>query len=255
MNSCAIGLHWLGECTGAADEVYGSAKPGLLLLERSVAVSLASALSWLPILQHWQDVDSQHDAAGFFTFLIEQAGPVAFNGIWESRTLEAGHMRIFDSGPLSVPIPLPLAGSSLQACVDERENQATPHALRFDHGVLILQLRRYGVANGEVHKNQCPIHILPGQDFGMPVFLANDSLERTMHQYRVVFVIYHLGNSVLSGHYMTGLSVPARLLGLSAAQWKFTICDDNGAPTRATARDIQLISENSYIVGAVRSQE
>ena len=109
--------------------------------------------------------------------------------------------------------------------------------------------------NGEVHKNQSPIHILPGQNFGMPVFLAHDSLERTMRQYRVVFVIYHMGNSVLSGHYMTGLSVPARLLGLSAAQWKFIICDDNGAPTRATARDLQLISENSYIVGAVRSQE
>ena len=145
VNSCAIGLHWLGECTGAADEVYGSAKPGLLLLRRSVAVSLASALSWLPILQRWQDVDSQHDAAEFFTFLIEQAGPVAFNGIWESRTVEAGHMRIFDSGPLSVPIPLPIAGSSLQSCVDEWENQATPHALRFDHGILILQLRRYAL--------------------------------------------------------------------------------------------------------------
>ena len=53
-----------------------------LCLRRGGAVPLTSALSWLPILQQWQDVDSQHahDAAEFFTYLIEQAGPVAFNG-------------------------------------------------------------------------------------------------------------------------------------------------------------------------------
>ena len=35
---------------------------------------------------------------------------VAFNGIWESRTETDGITRVYDSGPLSVPIPLPLAG-------------------------------------------------------------------------------------------------------------------------------------------------
>ena len=90
-----------------------------------------------------------------------------------------------------MPIPLPLAVSSLQSCIDEWENQATPHAPRSDRGILIIQLRRSGIVDGNVSKNQSPIHILPGQSFGVPIFLTNDSLERTMRQCRVVLVIYH----------------------------------------------------------------
>ena len=85
MSTCAIGLFWLGECAGITDAAYGSVKPGLMLL-RGGAVSLARALSWLTVFQHWQDVDIQHDAAEFFKYFLEQAIPIAFNGGWESRT-------------------------------------------------------------------------------------------------------------------------------------------------------------------------
>ena len=74
---------------------------------------------------------------------------------------------IVDSGPLSVPIPLPLAGLSLQRCIDERETQATPHALRSDHGFLLF--RRHSVVGGNVCKHQRGISVHPGQIFGTPV--------------------------------------------------------------------------------------
>ena len=131
----------------------------------------------------------------------------------------------------------------------------TPHALGSGHGFLLLQLRRYSVEDGSVCKNQRGISVLPGQIFGVPVFLRHDSLERIMRSCRVVFVIYRCGNSVLSGHYMIGLSTPSHLFGLTVRQWKFPICDDNNPPTRASARDMQLMAENGYLVGAVRSHE
>ena len=82
------------------------------------------------------------------------------------------------------------------------------------HGFLLLQLRRYSVVGGNVCKDRRGISIHPGQFFGMSVFLTNDSLERTMCTYRVVFVIYHLGNSVLSGYYMIGLGTARLLISL-----------------------------------------
>ena len=53
---------------------------------------------------------------------------------------------------------------------------------------------------------------------------------------------------------MAGLSAPSHPCGLTAQQWKFLICDDNSSPMRAGARDMQLIAESGYLVGAIRSQ-
>ena len=55
-----------------------------------------------------------------------------------------------------------------------------------------------------------------------------------------MFVVFHLGPSLESGHYKAALSVSPSLLGTS--QWKFYICDDNRTPYRASASDMSDIT-------------
>ena len=56
-----------------------------------------------------------------------------------------------------------------------------------------------------------------------------------------------------SGHYITALNIPGSLLGRSS-DWKWMTCDDGRDPRLASARDLEIIAANAYIIGLVKSQ-
>ena len=99
-----------------------------------------------------------------------------------------------------------------------------------------MQLGRYSEAGAGVQKDTRAINVLPGQNCGCTFSLTmrRARLQCSMQPFRVLFVIYHLGNTLTSGHYKAALSTPPSLTGTS--QWKFLVCDDNRTPQRASAK-------------------
>ena len=114
-----------------------------------------------------------------------------------------------------------------------------------------MQLGRYREAGTSVLKDTRAINVLPGQTVAVPFFDHEEgTIQCSMQPFRVLFVIYHLGNTLTSGHYKAALSTPPSLTGTS--QWKFLVCDDNRPPQRASAKDLQEIQHDVYLVGLLK---
>ena len=84
----------------------------------------------------------------------------------------------------------------------------------------------------------------------VPVFAEADSTVVRNEAFRVVVVIFHIGERVDSGHYQAALAVPDKT---AADCWKYWVCDDGRSPKLATKKEQGLIECNSYLIGLVRS--
>ena len=251
MNAVAHCMYWSGVCGPNSSQAYGAASGCLRLLRSSKPQLLHRTLSWRSLLRDWPEVSIQHDAAEFFAYLVARAVPVAWDGEWQSREQRHADVRVLDRGSTFQPVLVPLAGDSLQCCWDAWERQAAIHALWRSGGLLLMQLGRYREAGADVHKDTRAIHVLPGQSVAVPFFDHEEgTIQCSMHPFRVLFVIYHLGNTLTSGHYKAALSTPPSLTGTS--QWKFMVCDDNRNPQRASSKDLHEIQHNVYLVGLLK---
>ncbi|CAE7211775.1 SPBC119.03 [Symbiodinium necroappetens] len=251
MNAAAHCIYWSGICGPNPSQAYGTASGCLRLLRSSKPQLLHRTLSWRNLLRDWAEVTIQHDAAEFFAYLVARAVPVAWDGEWQSRELRRAVVHVLDRGSTFQPVLVPLAGDSLQSCWDSWERQAAIHALWRSGGLLLMQLGRYREAGTSVLKDTRTISVQPGQTVAVPFFDHEEgTMQCSMQPFRVLFVIYHLGNTLTSGHYKAALSTPPSLTGTS--QWKFLVCDDNRPPQRASATDLQEIQHNVYLVGLLK---
>ena len=156
-----------------------------------------------------------------------------------------GH--ILDSGTLGHAIILPIAGvaaPALQTLLDGWHRQHTLHALVHHSGVLWLQLEHYAHDTG---KCTATLRVRPGDRVAVPLFSDSAGLDVQHETFAVVVLVYHLGETVCSGHYMSLLGVP------QDEQWGFCVCDDGRVPRQARPRDLTQVDQNAYLLGLLRS--
>eukprot|EP00439_Symbiodinium_sp_Y106_P066429 s1533_g10.t2 len=224
----------------------------LVLEVETAAGSVANGWDDLHWRIDWPQAHEQHDAAEFLMHFLAKAEPHAFSGQWQSRMMQLDRMHIQDRGSLLAPLNLDRLGPDLQACLDLWEGQSHVHAMIDFNHALVLQIHRFEQRADGAHKVATRVQVRPGQTVAMPTFAGDDSTSTTVVNCRVSFVVYHLGPTMLAGHYKTALCVPGGTLGFGGG-WKFVICNDATAPYLATARDYSDIECNCYLVGLYRT--
>ena len=132
----------------------------------------------------------------------------------------------------------PAAESSLQSLIDVWSAQAIPHAVRNLPAVMALQLARF-----TDHGDKCPGKISPQWSFAVPYY-RNDGVEIEHALYKVTAIIYHIGESILQGHYRAVLLED----GLPIHH-----TDDGRKAVKVRPRDLDQILRNCYVIFAVKS--
>ena len=240
-NSVIQAVTWIMMTQGTA---VGKLKACLRILQSSELVHLPDCLALRWLFAGWSPLHQQHDAGEFLAHCPNAAEAEAWEGRWESRLSEP--FRVTDAGTLLRALPLPITGATLQSLLDAWSQQYAPHALTLHNNVIFLQLERYGA---DASKNQQLVRIRPGDQLAVPLYAEPASLVIRHETFQVVTVIYHVGHTVKSGHYMTLLGHPSE-----DGSWGFLVCDDNRSPRVARKTDLNLVDRNAYLIGLVRSQ-
>ena len=110
--------------------------------------------------------------------------------------------RVVTSGTLEHAIVLPFEGAppyTLQGMLDRWSGQYAPQALVTHRGVVWLQLERYMYAAA---KNRQTVRVRPGDQVAVPIFSESTGLSIQHESFTVAALIYHLGDTTQSGHYL-----------------------------------------------------
>ena len=249
VNSTAQALYWIGEMSTDSSSAYGGAASSFATLGRSGQVDIAASLLWRRLLSQWPNPLQQHDAGEFLRHVLTLLQPGAYQGSWQARLGNPAHT--VDSGPLTMPVLLHIAGPTLPDLFAHWHMQYAVHALQAHKGILICRIVRFDFNNRGAAKNMSPVHIRPGESIAVPVFEGPAGVSVQHEAFQVAFQIFHVGPHVHTGHYQCALSVP-QTHG-SQTRWHMQICDDNHTPRRAKPSDLQTIAHNVYLVGLVRS--
>ena len=227
-NATVQALIWLMEFGGAC----------LGQLQAAVRILRSNKVALRGLFRTWAALHQQHDAGEFLHHCLEYARTEAWLGGWQARLSHPES--VVDSGDLYQAILLHMRGSSLQALIDAWCSQYAVHALLLHSGMIFFQVGRY-TANAD--KNRAVLRIRPGDSVAVPIF-AEPSGTCTRHEtFRVVVIVYHLGDRVTSGHYLALLGRP------KGSGWECVVCDDNRSPRRAKKADLDLVD---YLLGLVR---
>ena len=247
LHSCLQAVYWTGEIMGCPPGCYGKLQAGFALLRNPRKITIPECLSLRPVLRGWQDPLQQHDAGEYMSHLLCTLQSPSYLGHWEAR-LTNPHT-VTDRGQLSTPVLLHPEGGSLADLLGRWHQQYAVHALHQHAGALIARIVRYSYA-AVAAKNCRPIRVLPGEVVAVPIFAEADGTIVRYEAFRVVVVIFHIGERVDSGHYQAALAVPDRT---AVDCWKYWVCDDGRSPRVATRKEQGLIECNSYLIGLVRS--
>ena len=256
VNAVAQALCWLALLTGDAHACGGKASAAIMLVATAPRAYLPSCLAWHPILRGWRNLSLQHDAGVFMSHVLKFASPAALRGSWQARLSNPD--TIVDEGPLDSPVPMEVRGQTLHDVVQHWHMQHTVHALASHSGVAVLQLNRYTFVEGRACKLHDPIHIVPGSVLRVPVF-SEGGVAVAFQPFRVIFVIFHVGDRVTNGHYQAALcsthgSSGAQHEGHADHDWCFHVCNDRAKPRPARATDLTCIDHNAYLVGLLQCQ-
>jgi len=239
-NSSAQAFYWSSMLAVDAGSCAGSLRAGLSSLAASGSMYLPDSLTWRRVFVEWQGLAVQHDVSEFYNHLLQTAAPTAYMGRWESR-LENPHT-IVDSGDLYHPLLLHFPGASLSELIRGWKHPYAVQALCQHSTMVLLQLCRYG-ADGS-NKNTFPVNVPPGSAVQLPVFADCTRTTLRMETFRVILVIFHIGDRVTSGHYQAALCYPT-----ADDSWEYRICNDNRAPKKARPSDLKLLAHNAYLIG------
>ena len=246
-NSSLQAWSWLRELADSPESLQGSAQASAHILHAAQTVLLTDCLALHPVFRTWPELSRQHDVGEFWQHLVASWRLDAFAGRWQACT--DFPFRIVDQGSLDCPITLHLHGHTLQGLISNWRNQASVYGIAASSGAICFQLCRF---QRDGAKDMKPIAIPPGLRVSLPHFNApTESIEVASQDYRVGFVIYHQGPTILCGHYQAALSYPDT--AQDPVTWQYMICNDKKAPRPASSRDLKLIERNSYLVGLLRS--
>ena len=239
-NATMQALQWLSEVAGAD---CGRLQSGRGIMRTAHAISLPDCLTLRSLFASWSHLHQQHDAGEFLAHCLQFANATAWQGAWQAR-LDEPH-RVVDSGTLQQAIQLALAGPTLQALVDSWHRQYAWYALTAHSRLLFLQIGRY--PDG-LSKNRQMLRVRPGDSVAVPVFAADGGLDTRHESFQIAAIVYHLGDSPTSGHYITLVGCP------NEGRWDYFVCDDNKSPRKARPRDLNDVDHNAYLLGVMRVQ-
>ncbi|CAE7250051.1 unnamed protein product [Symbiodinium sp. CCMP2592] len=191
----------------------------------SSALKVLKLLPWSVLLQAWNNVHQQHDAAELTTYLLPRFGDMGMHGCWEARNYAVHGVTTLDSGPLGQPIAIvPNEGDviHLQQSVEGWCAQTTAkYAMTRAARILCLQLLRYRNLEGTIARDG---RALVGFSDGiwMPVFTDAHNMQVRWIRYQVTAAQLHFGDAPTSGHYRTLLYGQK---GFAAC--RYWITDDN----------------------------
>ncbi|CAE7805440.1 unnamed protein product [Symbiodinium sp. CCMP2592] len=106
-------------------------------------------------------------------------------------------------GPLSHLMRLHPAGeasASLQSLIDACGYQHAPQALHAHSVVVFLMLCRYDESGAKCTRQ---VRVRPGDTLALPIFSEPTGLDVRHESFTVVVVVFHLGQRVTEGHYLT----------------------------------------------------
>ena len=228
-------LVWLtefsGTCLGRLQAVSG-------ILRAGRGIHLPDCFVLRGLFSTWAMLHQQHDAGEFLHHSLEFARAEAWNGRWEARL--SNPAVVHDAGTLHQAILLHMRGATLQALLDAWSSQFAVHAITQHNGLLFLQLGRYASHSA---KNRDKLRVRPGDSVAVPIFAEHSCTSLRHETFIVVAMVYHLGETGTSGHYLALLGLP------TAAGWDYFVCDDNKAPRKARAADLDLVDSNCYLLG------
>ena len=178
----------------------------------------------------WRFDGRQHDAAEFYSALALSGGslqPVP----WQARVDGEPDRAEHGVTPLLLPVD---QSSSLQGRLDAWSDRGLQYALlEAPRPLRVVLCRRL-----EERKNQAPI---TGLREPFQVFVWQEGQQRCMVCYRLRAGVFHIGDSVVSGHYTAFWPLQPRGVAVS---------DDFVRPSVAGASDSTRISKGAYLSGA-----
>ena len=168
---------------------------------------------------------------------------------WQARqTTAANATQVIDQGtlwPLTLTAPLAAPSHtisptqpdvdqpiSLQRLVIMWRNQASRHAMLSEPAWLPLQVCRFTPQGQKCHR---PVQI--SEAVYLPSFVGG-TLQTTSTRYQLTAIIFHLGPSLLAGHYRAALCARGSIV---------SITDDGISSQTASEAETQLVYRNSYI--------
>ena len=183
---------------------------------------LSKDFFWRTLIAGWTNSHQQQDVAEFASFLCKKHKISLVAGEWEARTYIHGVGHPGDAGlsaqPILLHLPsLPPGLSStprVQSLVDQWYAQEAIHAFTVLPSVLMLQLGRFRVQQGQIHKIHT--HVQVDEWLWIPHFL-NANFQVRPIKYERIAVICHHGEHPRSGHYQA-------MLHSHDCSWS---CDDN----------------------------
>ena len=232
-------LVWLmefsGACLGRLQAVSG-------ILRAGRGIHLPDCFALRGLFSTWAMLHQQHDAGEFLHHSLEFAQAEAWHGHWEARL--SNPAVVHDTGTLHQAILLHMRGASLQELLDAWSSQFAVHAIAQHHGLIFLQLGRYANHHAKIRDT---LRVRPGDSVAVPIFAEHSCTSLRHETFTVVALVYHLGETVTSGHYLALLGLPR------ATGWDYLVCDDNKAPRKARAVDLDLVDSNCYLLGLMRT--
>ena len=211
--------------------------------------NLWSTRPWITLMQEWQEPNRQHDIGEFLQFLAPKLAPGHDHDRWQARELSAeSAIQVMDQGtlwPLALtaslaaspqsqdPNPVPCdTPVSLQKLVIQWRNQAARHAMMSEPAWLPLQVSRF---DSQGYKHYRQVHI--SDAVYLPSFVG-DTLQTKSQRYQLKAVIFHLGDTLLAGHYRAALCEAGRIV---------SITEDGLTAQPANEADVQAVYSNAYV--------
>ena len=226
-NSWIRSVYWASTVITHGAELFSPLRHGFSAVCSQVRngcmVQLMDTHDIRELLGAWTRPQDQHDVFEFAMYHMTQVGAVNLLGTWQARTLQDGEMATSDSGHVMILHPN-RQRQSLHMMISawEASTHAATCAFHLAPQLLLMQVMRFrNDSTGRLRRLQLAIrHVL--DDFNVPVFTSEQSLEVRYQLYRPVACICHRGSTPARGHY-TAVLIDRH------AVWH---CDDNVAPTR-----------------------
>ena len=243
-NSIILSLLWtISQCPQGA-QLDNLAWRRLLgwLVRRPQSVQLWQMPAWCDLMRLWSHPNRQHDVGEFLQHISPSMFSEEQRGFWEARTLQqpSGLVQAEDQGTMW-PLLLPTGLSSLQTgtsvvspqkLVIAWRGQAATHAAVALPELAVLQVCRF---RPDGTKDFTPIKL--SEAVYIP-FYTGSGLNTSSARYTITAVVYHLGQSPLSGHYRSALIAQGRICYHT---------DDNVAAEVHTAELASRVEQNPYL--------
>ena len=122
--------------------------------------------------------------------------------------------------------------------------------------ILSIQLLRFQEKGGRIKKVRSPVTVNPV--ISVPIFIDGHTQQLVTSEYRLISGVVHTGDTPNTGHYrcfcLNPQSSPSEVETIAeafdkgAATSALQLVDDGRMPFNTTARDVQHINRNWYIL-------